>query len=62
MVTKKIVSKDNSSFTLPKEIRDQLLHDTHFETSFRTIVANLDNKVILDAASRDSDTIGLMRR
>ena len=62
MFTKKIVSKDNSSFTPPKDIRDQLLHDAHFETSFRTVVANLNNKVILDAASRYSGAIGLMRR
>jgi len=57
MVTKDIVNKDNNSFTLPEDTRDQLLHDGHFETCFRT-VANLDNNFILATASRGGMAIG----
>lgn len=61
MVTKAVISKDNSSFTLPEDTRDQLLHDGHFETCFRTL-ANLDNEYILAPVTRGVGAMGSMRR
>lgn len=61
MVTKEIISKNNSTFTLPEDSRDQLLHDGHFETCFRSD-ANLNTEYILAPDSRGGGAMGSMRR